>query len=53
MPVITLPDEAQRAFPNPVSALEVARSISPALRVARLLRAFGRAVVRPVDRDCR
>ena len=31
MPVITLPDEAQRAFPNPVSALEVARSISPAL----------------------
>ena len=31
MPVITLPDEAQRAFPNPVSALEVAQAISPGL----------------------
>ena len=31
MPVITLPDEAQRAFPSPVSALEVAQAISPGL----------------------
>ena len=29
MPVITLPDGAQRAFPSPVSALEVAQTISP------------------------
>ena len=31
MPVITLPDAAQRAFPSPVSALDVAQAISPGL----------------------
>ena len=31
MPVITLPDGAQRNFPEPLSALEVAQSISPGL----------------------
>ena len=43
MPVITLPDEAQRAFPNPVSALEVAQAISPGLaRSALAARIDGR-----------
>ena len=31
MPVITLPDGAQRAFPEPLTALDVARAISPGL----------------------
>ena len=43
MPVITLPDEAQRAFPSPVSALEVAQAISPGLaRSALAARIDGR-----------
>ena len=43
MPVITLPDGAQRAFPSPVSALEVAQAISPGLaRSALAARIDGR-----------
>jgi threonyl-tRNA synthetase len=45
MPVITLPDDSQREFPNPVSVLEVAADIGPGLAKATLAGVVGGVIV--------